>query len=51
LFDYFEGDGVAMYHWMRASNHLLGGTPHFMIVDDDKLGTVHHYLQQAILNK
>ena len=51
LFDYFEGDGVAMYHWMRASNHLLDGTPHFMIVDDDKLATVHNYLQQAILNK
>ena len=51
LFDYFEGDGVAMYHWMRASNHLLGGTPHFMIVDDDKLGTVHNYLKQAILNR
>ena len=51
LFDYFEGDGVAMYHWMRASNHQLDGTPHFMIVDDDKLAAVHHYLQQAILNK
>ena len=51
LFDYFEGDGVAMYHWMRASNHLLDGTPHFMIVDDDKLATIHNYLKQAILNK
>ena len=51
LFDYFEGDAVAMYHWMRASNRLLGGTPHFLIVDDGKLGVIHNYLHQAILNK
>ena len=51
LFDYFEGDGVAMYHWMRASNHRLHGTPHFLIVDDGKLGMIHDYLQQAIHDK
>jgi hypothetical protein len=51
LFDYFEGDGVAMYHWMRASNHRLHGTPHFLIVDDGKLGMIHDYLQQAIYDK
>lgn len=51
LFDYFEGDGVAMYHWMRASNQQLAGTPHFLMVDDGKLGMIHDYLQQAALNK
>lgn len=47
LFDYFESDGVAMYHWMRASNKHLAGTPHFMIVDDGKLQRIHDYLHQA----
>ncbi len=47
LFDLFEGDSVAMYHWMRADNKSLKGTPHFMIVDDGKLQTVHDYLVQA----
>jgi hypothetical protein len=47
LFDYFEGDGVAMYHWMRASNTHLSGTPHFLIVDEGKLQVIHDYLYQA----
>jgi len=51
LFDYFEGDGVSMYHWMRASNRHLDGTPHFLIVDDGKLGIIHNYLHQALLKK
>lgn len=51
LFDYFEGNGVAMYHWMRAHNLHLKGTPHFLIVDDGKLQIIHDYLTQANLNK
>lgn len=51
LFDYFDGDGVAMYHWMRASNKNLAGTPHFLIVDKGKLQAIHDYLQQVILLK
>jgi len=47
LFDYFEGDGVAMYHWMRADNIHLQGTPHKMIVDDHKLQCIYDYLQQV----
>ena len=47
LYDYFEGNSVAMYHWMRAHNKTLNGTPHFLIVDDEKLQTVHAYLQQV----
>ena len=47
LFDYFEGDGVAMYHWMRAHNKHLNGTPHFLIVDDDKLQVINDYLSLA----
>ena len=44
LFDYFAGDSVAMYHWMRAHNKHLNGTPHFLIVDDNKLQAIHDYL-------
>jgi hypothetical protein len=51
LFDYFEGDGVTMYHWMRAHNKQLDGTPHFLIVDDGKLQIIHDYLYRANLNK
>lgn len=47
LYDCFEGDGVAMYHWMRAYNKHLNGTPHFLIVDDHKLQAIHDYLSQA----
>ena len=47
LFDYFEGDGIAMYHWMRAYNRHLNGTPHLLIVDDNKLQVIHDYLLLA----
>jgi hypothetical protein len=47
LFDYFEGDGVAMYHWMRAHNKQLDGTPHLLIVDDGKLQSIYDYLLSA----
>ena len=45
LFDYFAGDGVAMYHWLRADNKNLNGTPHLLIVDKGELKRVHCYLQ------
>jgi len=51
LFDYFDGDSVAMYHWMRADNSHLKGTPHFLIVDEGKLQVIHDYLYQASLVK
>jgi hypothetical protein len=51
LFDYFEGDSIAMYHWMRVHNKHLNGTPHFLIVDDGKLQNIHDYLLQANLLK
>ena len=47
LFDYFDGDSVAMYHWMRAHNKQLNGTPHFLIVDEDQLKKIHDYLVLA----
>ncbi len=51
LYDYFKGDGVAMYHWMRADNRQLNGTPHFLIVDHGKLRLVHDYLIQVNLKQ
>lgn len=51
LFDYFNGDSVAMYHWMRAHNKELEGTPHFLIVDAGKLQIIHDYLLQATQRK
>jgi hypothetical protein len=51
LFDYFDGDSVAMYHWMRADNKSLKGIPHFLIVDEAKLQIIHDYLYQACLTK
>ena len=47
LFDCFEGDSVAMYHWMRAHNKRLDGTPLYLIVDENQLQTVHDYLSGA----
>jgi len=51
LYDYFDGDSVAMYHWMRAHNQKLNGTPHFLIVDDGQLQAVHDYLISANSSK
>ncbi|MBE9568678.1 MAG: DUF2384 domain-containing protein [Proteobacteria bacterium] len=48
LFDYFSGDAVAIYHWMRAPNQHLQGTPHWLIVDDGKLSLIRDYLSQAL---
>lgn len=47
LYDAFNGDSIAMYHWMRADNKQLHGTPHFLIVDEDKLKRVHDYLRKT----
>ena len=51
LYDCFDGDNVAMYHWMRADNRHLRGTPHFLIVDDGQLQIIRDYLSQAVINK
>lgn len=50
LYDYFQGDDVAIYHWMRTHNKSLGGTPHFLIVDEGKLQLIYDYLSQANSN-
>ena len=47
LYDRMNGDGVAMRHWLRVENAGLGGIPHLMIVDDDRLADVVSYLENA----
>jgi hypothetical protein len=47
LFNRMNGDGVAMRHWLRVENAGLGGVPHRMIVDDDRLAEVVSYLENA----
>ena len=51
LYDRFQGDSVAMYHWMRAHNQTLAGTPHFLIVDDGRLADVYTSLTPARLSR
>ena len=45
LFERMSGDGVAMRHWLRVENSGLGGVPHLMIVDDDRLAEVVSFLE------
>ncbi len=39
---------LGMYHWMRAHNKKLEGTPHYLIVDENKLQIVHDYLARRV---
>ena len=39
------GNGVAMRHWLRVDNEALGGVPHLLIIDEDRLQEVVVYLE------
>ena len=41
-----NGDGVAMRHWLRVDHPELGGVPHRLIVDHDRLSAVVDYLER-----
>jgi hypothetical protein len=45
LYDRMSGDGVAMRHWLRVRNDVLGNTPHLLIVDEGRLEEVVGYLE------
>jgi hypothetical protein len=47
LYASMAGDGVAMQHWLRVENETLGGVPHLLIVDDDRLQEVVMYLEHV----
>ncbi len=42
-----NGDGVAMRHWLRVEHKDLGGVPHLLMVDDDRLSAVVAYLERC----
>lgn len=44
LYDYFEGNGVMMRHWLRVKDNFLGDTPFILIVDKNKLKEVNLHL-------
>ncbi|WP_455205509.1 hypothetical protein [Kaarinaea lacus] len=44
LYRALDGDEVAIYHWLRAENDLLGGVPLMLIVDHDQLVQVTDFL-------
>ncbi len=46
LYDYLQGDEVAIYHWLRAENRKLKGVPLMLIVDEDKLHEVLDFILQ-----
>jgi len=48
LFEHLNGDGVAMRHWLRVPQSGLGGVPHLLLVDDDRLGAVVDYLENSL---
>ena len=45
LYERIQGDGVAMRHWMRVENKPLGGVPHLLIVDENRLAEVVSYIE------
>lgn len=47
LFASMAGDGVAMRHWLRVEHASLGGVPHLLIVDADRLQQVVTTLETA----
>ena len=47
LYQRMCGDGVAMRHWLRVENAALGGVPHLMIVDENRLADVVSYLDRT----
>jgi len=40
LYELQQGDGVAMRHWLRVPDAMLGGVPHLLLVDEGRLAEV-----------
>jgi hypothetical protein len=49
LYDMSDGDSVAMYHWLRADNRALQGSPVLLIVDEGQLQLVIEYIESLHL--
>ena len=50
LYIFFDGDSVAMIHWLRTDSKKLKQSPHLLIVDDNNLAGVVDYLENKIEN-
>jgi hypothetical protein len=44
LIDRMQGDGVAMRHWLRVEDATLGGIPHRMLVDENRMNELLEFL-------
>lgn len=44
LYNKYNGNEAAMYHWLRADNKQLAGSPLLLIVDQGKLPVVVEFL-------
>lgn len=47
LFDYHDGDEVAMHNWLRRDNEALNGQPFLLLVDHDRIDAVICYLEKS----
>ena len=47
LYEHFQGEEVAIYHWLRAENKSLQGVPLLLIVDENKLAQVLDFCRHA----
>lgn len=45
IYDKFDGDAVAMRHWLRSESKVLKGVPLLLIIDDGRLEEVVNYLK------
>jgi len=48
LYEMMQGDGVAMRHWLRIDQKAVGGIPHRLIVDDDRMEYVVEVLERQV---
>jgi hypothetical protein len=47
LYARYDGDNVAMYHWLHCNLPAFGASPHRLMVDDHALADVVAHLEQV----
>ena len=47
LYGAFQGNSIAMYHWLHRELPELGATPHRLLVDEHALAEVVAYLERS----
>ena len=51
LYKKFEGDRVAMIHWLRAEHKSFDLSPHLLIVDENRLNEIVLFLENSMEDK